>query len=412
MVAQRYRRERRFGGRGTAASLSMLVLVCLGYHLIERGAEAAEDPHAYFNALIKRTDHWKSYSFRDQAQLGSSRWATYDPSSDTDRHRQDAAKIIVPAFLPSTQLTKAISTTDTILELETAKKPSFPRNRVIQVDREVMTVTAWLSDTSISVTRATHGSTPASHASGATLMRATNSLPNQVRVPLGTEDGHDYFFVWDSYWTDSFVGAGAFNHKAFQFTSGGKDGDSIWLQPQVAYGKGPTSCWDPNRHVAAFSVRSMNSHGGGPDWSATNGNMLGPAAPKTATLGPRGDFCITPNTWTRFFLHIRQKANDYDVVDVWVSDETRDAVQVVMGAPVSVRPTGRTPNSIAKFWVEFNSSTDTLLRSDQRDLVAYVRNFVALRDVQNPQSLLARPAPGVPSAAAPPAAPRNLRIAQ
>jgi hypothetical protein len=59
--------------------------------------------------------------------------------------------------------------------------------------------------------------------------------------------------------------------------------------------------------------------------------------------------------------------------------------------------------------LEFNTSTDTYLRLDERDLVSYVRNFVALRNVSNVASLLVRPVPG----AAPlpgPAPPRNVRI--
>jgi hypothetical protein len=117
----------------------------------------------------------------------------------------------------------------------------------------------------------------------------------------------------------------------------------------------------------------------------------------------------------RFFLLLRQRANDYDPVDMWIADERRDPVQVLMNVPVSVRPTGGTPNSIAKFWIEFNSSNDDLFRTDSRDLVAYVRNFVALRDVRDPRSVLVRPVPGSlpapPGPAGPgPSPPTNLRI--
>jgi hypothetical protein len=94
---------------------------------------------------------------------------------------------------------------------------------------------------------------------------------------------------------------------------------------------------------------------------------------------------------------------------MWVADETHDPVQTLMNVPVSVRPTGKTPNSIQKFWLEFNTSTDAYTRLDNRELVAYVRNFVALRDTADPRPLLARPVPG--AAAAPgPSAPRNVRI--
>ena len=177
---------------------------------------------------------------------------------------------------------------------------------------------------------------PASHAAGAIVTHATNSLRSQVRVPLGTEDGHDYFFVWDGYWTDSFMGAGKFNQKAFQFSSGGKNGDTIWLEPHVSYGN-RERC-NTSNFVGAFQVRRYNKLGGNANWSLTNGDMLGPTS-----TPPRTDFCIAPNTWVRFFLSIRQRANDYDLVNVWVADERREAIHYVVDEPVSVRPTGPTP---------------------------------------------------------------------
>src|SRR5262245_7959118 len=202
-------------------------------------AFAQEDAHAYFNALVQRRDLWKAYSLRDSAQLASrreggfsvtsDRWVTYDLAGDGDRHRQDAAKVVVPAFYATATLTQGVSAADTTLTLNEAYKPNFPARRVIKVDQEVMTVTAWLTDTTVSVTRGTFGSVPVPHSAGSTILHATNSLRNQVRLPLGTEDGHDYFFVWDAYWTDSYIGIGKFNHKAFQFTSGSRDGDAIWL---------------------------------------------------------------------------------------------------------------------------------------------------------------------------------------
>jgi len=382
-------------------------------------AFAQADAHAYFNALVQRRDLWKAYSLRDSAQLASrreggfsvttDRWVTYDLAGDGDRHRQDAAKVVVPAFYATATLTQGVSAADTTLTLNEAYKPNFPARRVIKVDQEVMTVTAWLTETTVSVTRGTFGSVPAPHSAGATVLHATNSLRNQVRLPLGTEDGHDYFFVWDAYWTDSYVGVGKFNHKAFQFTSGSRDGDAIWLEPDMTYGPDRSTCWDPAIHVATFHVRSYQSLGGDANWSLTDGNKLGPGATDENPLGPRGDYCAEPNTWMRFFVHIRQRANDYDYIDMWIADERRDAMQVLANVPLSVRPGGLTPHSIFSFWIEFNSSEDQLLRVDGRDLVSYVRNFVALRDIGDPRSLLVRPVPGAEPLAGP-APPMNIRI--
>lgn len=66
--------------------------------------------HGYFDALVGRTDHWRSYSLRDDAMLRPGNQGgythsndptriprvTYDPTNDPDPRRQDAAKVVVP----------------------------------------------------------------------------------------------------------------------------------------------------------------------------------------------------------------------------------------------------------------------------------------------------------------------------
>jgi hypothetical protein len=406
----------------TAAVLALAMLASDWESPGDAVSAATPDEHAYFDSLTRRGDLWKAYSLRDPAQLAdrrlggyaegtatSSSGVTYSPATDTDRHRQDAAKVVVAAWAADMPLVRSVSAGDTVLYLE-AYKPSYPAGRVIRVDNEVMTVAAWLNESSISVKRGTYSTQAAAHAAGAVVSRATNSLRPQVRLPLGTEDGHSYFFTWDGYWTDSYLGAGSFNHKAFQFSSGSQDGDGIFLEPDASYNS-RSSCFISGAHVAAFSVRSYNRMGGVADWLLTNGDYLGPAATSQQPLGPRANFCFAANQWVRFFLHLRQRTRDYDYVDMWVADESRDPVQVLMNVPISVRPTGRTPNSIQKFWLEFNTSTDDYMRLDNRPLVAYVRNFVALQDPGDPRSLLIRPVPGA-QAVSGPAAPRNVRIFQ
>jgi hypothetical protein len=274
------------------------------------------------------------------------------------------------------------------------------------MDSEIMTVAGREVDATgkliaVKLTRAQSATPARAHAAGANVEHATNTLQSKLQIPLGTEDGHSYFFIWDSYWTDSFVGAGQFNHKAFQLFSGGSDPlGAIWFEPQATYNRVAAP------YLASFQVRSYNLPGGDTSWLATDGNKLGPAALGGEPLKPYVPFFLMPNTWVRFFVRIDQRASDYDMVDMWVADETRDPVKVLTQMPVSVRPTGRTPNSIASFQAEFNSSTDLLLRTDLRDLVAYVRNFVALKDVSDPTRLLVRPSTGVDL----PSPPSNLRI--
>jgi hypothetical protein len=405
------------------------LLLGLGFVALDYGSRsdvveaAGADEHAYFESLVRRSDVWKSYSLRDPAQVRMTRdgghvqngdeavnaWVSYNPQADTDRNRQDAAKFIVPAFFAVTKLTAAVGTSDTALKVEYAYKSQWGVGKVMMVDREAMTVTGWLSDTSIAVKRGTYGTVPAAHSGGALVMKATNSLVSQLRVPLNTEDGHSYFITWDGYWTDSFVGAGKFNHKAFQLSSGHQDGNAIFFEPGTHFGDTNASCYNPAVHIASVNVRSYNKVGGVANWSLTDGDQLGPGVPRQNPLNEHGTFCLKANTWVRFFVNVRQRANDYDYVDMWVADETTEPLQVLVNVPISVRPTGGTPNSIQKFWVELNSSSDEYLRVDNRDLVVYVRNIVALRDTADVRPLLIRPAPGA-QAVPGPAAPRNVRI--
>ncbi len=226
---------------------------------------------------------------------------------------------------------------------------------------------------------------------------SNNSLISMARLPLDTTDGHSYFFTWDGYWTDSYLRTGLDNHKAFQFASGGNSG-TIWLEPQTNFANtwSRAACFDANQHVAGFTTRSYNAAPAGPaDWSQTDGNRSAQAPSSVEPLLPKlGDFCIKPNTWTRFFYTINQRANDYDLVSAWVADETTEPVQIYRDLQVSVRTNGATANMIKEFWLEYNTSTDNHLRLDNRDLVSYFRNFAALRNVGDVRPLLLKPLPG------------------
>ena len=83
---------------------------------------------------------------------------------------------------------------------------------------------------------------------------------------------------------------------------------------------------------------------------------------------------------------IEQRANDYDLVSLWVADETTGPVQLHDRLPVSVRN-----GTIDSFWLEFNTSTTELGPNRTGDLTAYVRNIVALVDPAEVKSVLVRP---------------------
>lgn len=404
------------------AVLLAVVSLAVGWQGQSNVASAQGDQHAYFNALVKRSEHWKSYSLRSPAQLEckksggyavsctDEKWVTYSPTTDTDPHRQDAAKVRIPAFTTmTTTLASPASASDSSLTIVPYSASVIGDKKVIKIDNEVMTIISRTSDTTISVVRGDFGTTPAPHAAGAAVRRNVNSLTNQVRVPLLTEDGHSYLFTWDGYWTDSYMNMWPMAHKAFQFGSGGSGGNQIWLEPQTDFTGYQDTCFNKAIHAFSAQYRSYNAANTLSDWMATDGNQVGPGTINSQLKPKVGQFCAKPNMWTRWWVRINQRTNNWDDLDAWVADETTEAVQILRGLKISVRTTGPTPNQIADFWLEFNTSTSTHIRLDQRDLVAYVRNFVALRDVGDVNSLLVRPVPGAEPIAGP-APPRNVRI--
>lgn len=261
---------------------------------------------------------------------------------------------------------------------------------------------------------------PGVDAAKVVVTEARSSIRNQVYLPLGTEDGHTYFVVWDAYWTSSFLREhhGFANYKAFQFDSN----KSIWLETQMRFGGGKARVpgFESRRHIGIVTARSYNRPGGPEPWAASCANCLPPSTTDRHPLAPaRGAFIVYPNRWTRYFWLIEQRASDYDLVSLWVADEQTDPVQIYDRVAVSVRDS----NTIDYFRLEFNTSGKVSRAEDrraasQRDssagsreirvrqgaareresrrgpLVAYVRNFAVLRDPADLGGLLRRPAAG------------------
>jgi hypothetical protein len=273
-------------------------------------ASSAGNTHEYFNSLVARPDHWKSYSLRETRQMappaaGGYAHAnkrppavTYVFPDDPDPRKQDAAKVVVPARL--------------------------------------------------------------------------NSLPNQMRLPMGTEDGHTYLITWDAWFGKEFrfSATGIGNYKTFQFDSprmpGGKP--AIWFELNNAWNLAPNDA----------GVLRARYYGG----------MATPPGPgtKTEPFGPSASqpFVIKSETWTRYWVLFEQRANNYDRMSLWVADSTRGPVHIFDGLQVSVL------RGIQNFWVEYNTSTDAVAPG-RGPLVSYIRNVVMLRDVANRDRLMVRP---------------------
>jgi hypothetical protein len=401
----------------------------------------AVGPNDYFDALISRPDFWKGYSLRPQAGAGSTSpfyekqllqrnqggfadcnscplYITYNPAQDTDPNRQDAAKVVIPPFSPTatTTLPANMSTTDTTIKFAvTAGTFSLftIKNKAIKIDNEVMNITGSDSVNQIvTVSRGYLGTIPTNHGLGANIYLTTNSIGNSVWLPLATADSNTYFFSWDGYWTDSYLNSGLTNHKTYNFIS-----KTIWFEPNTNFAGGEVAAVRPpnfnkSTDVAAYQARSYNFLGGNADWSLTNGRYLGPEATGNEPLRPQlNTFIIKPNRWVRFWVKIEQRANDYDYMDGWIADELNDPVQIWSRIPLSVVPDSSPPFSIQNFVLEYNTSTDTYVRGDMRNLVSYVKNFVALKNPGDINPLLLRPiSGGVPSPLPPPPPPATTLV--
>jgi len=379
-------------------------------------ATATTDANAYFNSLVARAEMFQAYSLRDDAQLNTyaqapmrRKWVTYDAT-------MDAAKVVVPSFDPDIRFTLVDpidpgATTIHVSGMIDANLSGYmTTGRALKIgDGEVVTVQR-ISGVTITggMVPIKRGASPVAHAAGETLVGGVNSLINQVQLPLGTQDGHKYLFTWDALYTASMIASrtGIGNYKTFRF-------EPAWLQVDTrfdgTYGNWTkTSGFNATTDIGVAAMRSGNAMGGVADWSLTTGYQAGPGV-TTPQLAPQiTPFILNPNVWVRYWVQIEQRAKDYDVMTMWIADAERGPVKLFDRVLLSLPQTGVSPNNISKFLIEFNTSTNTL-KPGRGDFIAYVRNFVALRDVADPTPLLIGPAGGTVPKSGPPA-PTNLRI--
>ena len=314
---------------------------------------APKGSHAYFDALVARPDCMSAFSLRDNAQLqeykhskAATQLVTYDPVNDRDPRKQDAAKLVVPAG---------------------------------QV-----------------------------------------SLHSTVRLPIGTQDGTTTLVTWDAWFGSEFryENTGITNYKTFQFASPAK---KIWFEVRTKFkgaeegrGRGKGSRNDRN------DKSDKKGSGGGGGKRAQKGNSQKPEAPaatpappvksahvdlglvdaraygaKGTALGPNvesggsltpkaGNFTVRSEVWTRYWVMIEQRANDWDLVSLWVADEDHDPVQIIDRRQLSVN------GSVEEFWLEYNTSSHGGTNLGER--VGYVRDVVMLRNPKDVPALLQRPA--------------------
>lgn len=419
------------GGFGRGAIAVAAALVALSVTVVPASETAS--PHAYFDSLVARVDHWRSYSLRSEAQLASPHnggfansnsdplAVTYNPAEDTNPNAQDAAKVVIPAFqqAPVAKLVSPVSANALTLPLSdlagdvTRVTTSMnAKGRQVRIGNEVIIlntdVTPLNRETGfVTVSqRGAYGTTAAPHSADSLVAIGTNSLSNQVRLPFQSHDGATWFLTWDTYFTDSYLNNGIGNFKAFQLSSGGSfaSGGTLWLEPNVHFNGAGVPGFDPSIHVGATG--QMRRYGAVDQEPPLEGVSPIPHSGNNF-------FKVHPNRWTRWFVRIEQRANALDVMDHWVADEVTEPVMIYNQVPVNVRMSTDTgTHTIHKFWIEFNTSTAQLApgrTTDFRDLVAYVRNVAILRNPPADVSeLLLRP--GTTEPVPRPPAPSNLRI--
>ena len=323
-------------------------------------ASSKSQSHAYFDSLVSRADCWKAYSLRDNEQIKrytnsktKSLRVTYDPANDADPRKQDAAKLVVPA--------------------------------------------------------------------------GKVSLGNTVRLPIDTSDGTTTLVTWDAWFGKEFryENTDISNYKTFQFAS---PKDRIWFEVRTRFKQdGARNARRAGRAARGQARRNNNGAGAGSGKQSVEASTTGVPAPakteaaprptstasggsdsvvigavdargygnKGTTLGPNvvrgaplspqaGTFTVRAETWTRYWVLIEQRADDWDLMSLWVADENHNAVQIIDRLQFTVKGT------VHAFWLEYNTS-DKGKGAALGERVGYVRNVAMLRNAKDVGSLMIRP---------------------
>lgn len=260
------------------------------------------------------------------------------------------------------------------------------------------------------------------------------SLPNQVRLPLGTMDDTTTLVTWDAWFGSEFQygKTGIATYKTFQFASP----DRLWFEVRTRFkqdeaqsarraakmpkarrnlrsggelpqGGSPAAAGPVAANPEQAAPTARRRKRGGTDDSPTSepvasgarvdigvvdargygagGTALGPNVAKGAPLSPQaGTFTIRAETWTRYWVLIDQRANGWDLVSLWVGDEDHDPVQIIDRREFNVK------GSVKTFWLEYNTSSHGN-RGGVGERIGYVRNVVMLRNVRDVPALFQRP---------------------
>jgi hypothetical protein len=367
--------------------------------------------HPYFEMLAKHPAFYKAYSLRDPKQLASrSAGGLHAFSCDTATADQafrydatlDAAKAAIPAFAepdvckghPLTQpMAASTSGAAEVITLFDVTSVYYPVPRTIKIENELLKLRLCTpaeggdgvrpfvdAQNTLCVIRGQYGTAAVAHPIGVKPKVSTNQMANYLRLPIGSQDGNSYVITWETRFDASYLGIGTWDtgQKTFQGTGGG---DTKLFEPKLLFTGGGADGFDAAQHIGIVDGRAYNQpNTGEATWDVTDGNTTGPRITLDPTiLRPRdGTFIVKPNEWTRWWIRVTQRANDWDSFDMWVASESAPAVQVYKDVPLSVSQ-GKELQSLGSFWFAFGNSNDLWLRGDLRDIVAHVRNWAVLK---------------------------------
>jgi hypothetical protein len=289
------------------------------------------NPHSYFDQLVASGYHWRSWHLRSTASIASAYWGVVSGGVQLSGH------------------TTYVWPNDPFTDKQDAAKIVLPAG---QDNYEQLRMSLGI---------------------GAEFLSAS-----QVSVLV----------TWDFYWDISYVlnKGGLEGYKSFQLS---RHNDRIYFEPRnrlesQATPLGGASWFD----VRGYSpVTFTSAHGRGNPYSIINGRNYG-----SDTIGPmENEFLIKPNRWTRFWATFTFTAGSTYAsnVNFWIADEDTDATQILSGVEMfwpahdNVSPGG----ILHKLWIEFNSSQPR----PAGEIIMYVRNVCALRDVPDYTVYLQRP---------------------
>jgi hypothetical protein len=204
---------------------------------------------------------------------------------------------------------------------------------------------------------------------------SSNSLTNQVRVPIPKHSPDSLFVTWDAWFGREwqYGTSGIPDYKTFQFGSPYHD---IHMEVRNRFAMSPTTAGIIDGRL----------------YPEVGNYSVGPNVTKWDTLEPRvASFHVKPETWTRWFAHFKAPAagSPWYEYSLWAADATTGPVLIYDRLLVRPSPDS-TQAAWESLWLEYNTSTATV-KAGRPALISYARNVVVIKGLADPRSLLLRP---------------------